>query len=230
MLKPAVLYKEQLEKLFTEVIYTDDYLYYNGYAHEHELPKIGLEYGAYQFAIIDPTSNDVVGFLAYRIDTSVDSVYNFGLISFQKGNLTVVNDALHEFKQLVLNHKRVEWRCVEGNPASRLYDVICKKHHGKKYVLHDVCMSLSGKVLDSYLYEIRKGYDHEYDMEQTVRARISYLTTDTDYKNDPVYEANKYADYLLCDFVRSLGYTEIADAYDAVKKQYPIRGGSDEGA
>lgn len=161
MLKPAVIYKEQLEKLFTEVIYTDDYLYYNGYAHEHELPKIGLEYGAYQYAILDPVTLDVIGFLAYRIDTSVDSVYNFGLISFQKGNMTVVSDVLHEFKHLVMNHKRVEWRCVEGNPASKLYDKICKKYNGTKMTLHGVCSNLSGETVDSYIYEILRGIQDE---------------------------------------------------------------------
>ena len=151
MLKPAVLLKEQLENLFAEFIYTEDYMYYHGYAHDHELPKIGLEYGLYQYAIIDvdsivnPTIDGygIVGFLSYRVDTAIDGVYNFGLISFRKGNMTVVSDALHEFKKLVRDHNRVEWRCVGDNPASKLYDKICKRYGGTKMVLHQACATLT---------------------------------------------------------------------------------------
>ena len=156
MLAPAIKYKSELENLFAEMIYTEDYMYYHGYAHDHELPKISLEYGLYQYAILD--GDDIVGFLSYRVDTAIDGVYNFGLISFCRGNLTVVTDALHEFKKLVKDHNRVEWRCVGGNPASKLYDKICERYGGTKMTLHQACATLTGKVVDSYLYEIlRKG-------------------------------------------------------------------------
>lgn len=163
MLAPAIKYKDKLEELFTYVIYSEDYMYYHGYAHEHELPKIGLEYGAYQYAIID--NDEIVGFLAYRIDTSTDSVFNFGLISFQKGNLTVVSDTLHQFKKLVRDHNRVEWRCVGGNPASKLYDKICKKYGGIRMTLHQAGTDLKGNIVDSYIYEILK--DRACTMEQS---------------------------------------------------------------
>lgn len=154
MLKPAILFKSELENIFTEIIYSEDYLYYSGYAHEHNVPKITLEYGAYQYAIIE--NDTIIGFLAYRIDATTDSVYNFGLISFQKGNITLVSDALHHFKKLVAEHNRIEWRCVEGNPVSHLYDRICKRFGGSRFTLHQVSKNLKGEIVDSYIYEILK--------------------------------------------------------------------------
>lgn len=152
MLKPAILYKDQLEKMFTEIIYTKDYYYYNGYAYEHELPKITLDFGLYQYAILD--GEDVVGFLAYRIDNSTDSVFNFGLISFQKGNLTVVSDVLHEFKKLNRMHRRIEWRCVGSNPVRFFYDKLCERYKGNRLTLHDACATPYGTRTNCYIYEI----------------------------------------------------------------------------
>ena len=200
MLAPAIKYKEKLEAMFTDIIYSEDYLYYHGYAHEHELPKIGLEYGAYQYAIID--NAEIVGFLAYRIDTSTDSVFNFGLISFQKGNLTVVSDTLHQFKKLVRDHNRVEWRCVGGNPASKLYDKICKKYGGRRIVMHQAGTDLKGNIVDSYIYEILKDStridgddvpkEHAVDTKITNAERIRKMSNDelADFLNSITYHCH----------------------------------------
>ena len=99
MLKPAILYKTQIEQKFAELMYTEDAFLYNGYSHSCVLPEIKPEEGYYQWAILD--GETVVGYLTYFINGYSDSVERFGLISFDKGNLTVTLDTFTELKRLV---------------------------------------------------------------------------------------------------------------------------------
>lgn len=154
MLVPAVTRKEELLLKFTNIIYTDDFWFYNGYAHSHKLPEICLSDNHYQFAIVD--GETVAGFLAYKIDVVTDSIYNFGLISFDKGNLTVISDTIHQFKKLISEHNRIEWRCVGDNPVSSFYDKLCKRYGGQKVTFRKSAISREGRIIDSYLYEIVK--------------------------------------------------------------------------
>ena len=134
MLKPAMLYKEQLEKLFAGVMYSDDYFLYMGYAHGHELPKIEPTDNLYTWAIISPAKQEsffsdyipekVIGWFAYRVDSHNDSVYNFGLYSFDRGNPIIGKDVFTKMEELVFNHRRIEWRV-----GSSWY-IIRKKHRG----------------------------------------------------------------------------------------------------
>ena len=43
MLKPAILYKDQLERKFQENLYTEDYYYYAGYEGCSSVPDITAE-------------------------------------------------------------------------------------------------------------------------------------------------------------------------------------------
>ena len=125
MLKPAILYKQELEKLFAEKIYTEDFFYYVGYPQYFEIPEIKVRENDYQWAILD--DDKVIGYFAYRIELYTDSVYSFGLISFDKGNIKLARDVYNKLTELVVKHHRVEWRIIGGNPAARAYSRFCKK-------------------------------------------------------------------------------------------------------
>ena len=84
MLKPALLYTREITRKFTEHLYTTDYFYYCGYYCGNSLPKIEEEEDLYQYAIVDSTDN-VIGFLRYRVNDYNDTVQDFGLFSFDKG-------------------------------------------------------------------------------------------------------------------------------------------------
>lgn len=145
MLKPAILFKEKLEKLFAAEIYTEKYFYYCGYGYDFELPVIEAQSNNYQWAITEPIDNftdKVIGYLAYRINPTTDDVYNFGLYSFDEGNQTVIRDTFEKLEELVKEHHRVEWRVIDGNHAKRGYDAFCKKHNGNSVCLHDVTKDL----------------------------------------------------------------------------------------
>jgi hypothetical protein len=152
MLVPAILYKEEIEKEFAKVLYTKDYFYYSGYAHCNSLTEIRAEDNNYQYAIVD--NEKLIGYLAYRINTSGTCAYNFELYSFDMGNCIVGKDLFEKMEELVSKYHRVEWRMIGGNPVQKHYDRFCKKHGGNCVVLHDVTKDDSGNYHDEYIYEI----------------------------------------------------------------------------
>ena len=185
MLKPAMLYKDELEKKFAEVMYDDDYFLYMGYAHGHELPKIEPRDNVYQWAIVkeqpidtkpDPTfitpfsgswtlasthisynsviKHEVIGYFAYQIQPETDTVLNFGLYSFDRGNPIIGKDIFTKMKELVEKYRRLEWRVIGGNPVIRHYDKFCYLNGGKRVTLHNVAKDPNGTYRDEHIYEI----------------------------------------------------------------------------
>ena len=152
MLKPALMYKEKIEKCFAEIMYSEDFFYYVGWAHCHYLPEIKPEDNRYQWAVMD--QEKVIGYISYRVNPDVDSVSQFGVISFDKGNPIVGRDLYRIIKNLVKCYRRIEWHMIGGNPIEHNYDRICAKFNGNKVVLHDVCKDNNGIFRDNVIYEI----------------------------------------------------------------------------
>lgn len=155
MLKPALLYKDELEEKFAEVMYNDDYFLYMGYAHGHELPKIEPQDNVYQWAIVN-RQDKVIGWFAYRIDSHNDCVYHFGLYSFDRGNPIIGKDVFEKMEELVMTHRRIEWRVIGGNPVIRHYDKFCERFLGNKLTMHSVTKDHNGVYRDEHLYEIMR--------------------------------------------------------------------------
>ena len=153
MLKPALLYKDIILTKFTELLYTEDYYFYMGYDCGTRLPDLQSEEGTYHYAFVDDNDN-VIGFLTYQIYTTTDTVHNFGLISFDKGNPLVGRDLFKKLKELINQHHKVEWCVVDGNPVKKHYDKFCKEHNGYIHHFHDTGRDLNGNLVDSYSYEI----------------------------------------------------------------------------
>lgn len=153
MLKPAILYKDELECKFMEILYSDDFFLYTGYGHEYHIPEIKVCENLRQYVILNKNC-DVIGYFGYRIEPSTNSVYNFGLYSFDKGNLTVPKDLYNELNNIINQYHRIEWRVVCGNPAEKAYDRICNKYGGTKHVLHDSTIDNQQVIRDTAIYEI----------------------------------------------------------------------------
>ena len=152
MLKPAILYKDILEEKFAKLLYSEDYYFYNGYA-SGEPFSLKCEDGTYNYVFVDK-NNNVLGFLTYQIWDLVDTVHNFGLISFKKGNSILGKDLFNKLKELLSNHHKLEWRVLGDNPVKRHYDKFCNKYNGYIHHLHDSVKNLKGEYVDSYIYEI----------------------------------------------------------------------------
>lgn len=155
MLKPAILYKEEIEKAFAENLYTDDFFLYSGYPTCNELPKIEAVDDIYQYAVLD-TNGNLIGWFAYRVELGTSTVYNFGMYSFKRGNPYFGKVIFEKMEELVRDFRRVEWRMIGGNPVQKSYDRFCEKHGGYRSHLHKTTKDLHGNYHDEYIYEIVK--------------------------------------------------------------------------
>lgn len=152
-LKPAILYKPVIEQKFAERIYDIDMMYYNGYGFDYYVTTIKDGECRKEYACVDENDN-VIGFFSYKVEALTKSVYNFGLISFDKGNLGFIKLIFNELEEMTKKYHRIEWRVVCGNPAERSYDQFCKKHNGIKYIYHDCSIDDDFNYHDAAVYEI----------------------------------------------------------------------------
>ena len=157
MLVPAILYKDQIQKEFQKYYYTTDMMYETGCL-DNWNPNIceNPDEQTYQYAIVG-NDNKLIGFLAFRIDWYCSRVYNFGLFSFDRGNVLIGREVFHKLDELVNRFHRVEWRAISGNPACKSYDSFIEKYTGNKQVFKDAIRDRAGNYHDDIIYEIVKG-------------------------------------------------------------------------
>ena len=154
MLKPAILYKEEIIKGFQEYYYTDDMMYETG-SMCNWFPEI-IEHPdetKFQYAIVDDNEK-LIGYLDYSVNWYVSKAYNCGLFSFDRGNVLVGKEVFTKLEELVSTLHRVEWRAVSSNPACRSYDNFIKRHNGNKHILKDSIRDKNGNYFDDIIYEI----------------------------------------------------------------------------
>lgn len=153
MLVPAILYKEQIIKEFQKLYYTEDMMFETGCLNQWcpEIPETPNE-GRFDYAIVH--NDKLIGYLSYQVDYYTSKAYNFGLMSFDRGNITVGKDLFDKMEELVSTMHRIEWRMVGGNPVERSYDRFCEKYHGKKHILKDAIKDATGNYRDDVIYEI----------------------------------------------------------------------------
>lgn len=156
MLIPAILKKIEIEEGFGSVFYTDDMMYEVGGIIDF-IPDIQTNpnAGYFQYAVVN-AEQSLIGYFSYTIDWYSSCAYNFGLISFEKGNPIVGRDVYAELQRLIDTYHlhRIEWRMVGGNPIEKHYDKFCRKYNGTKHVFRDVFKDKTGKYRDSIIYEI----------------------------------------------------------------------------
>lgn len=155
MLKPAILYKEEIAKQFMNYFYTIDMFYETG-GMETWIPDISSNLdGRYQWAIVDK-EHKLIGYLDYHIDFYSSCMSRFGLISFDRGNQIIGKAVFNEIERCIKEYHlhRVEWRMIGGNPAERGYDSFLKRHHGTKHILKDAVKDQYGNYHDDVIYEI----------------------------------------------------------------------------
>ena len=153
MLVPAILYKEQIIKEFQTLYYTEDMMFESGCLNQRcpEIPETPNE-GRFDYAIVH--NDKLIGYLSYQVDYYASKAYNFGLMSFDRGNITIGKDLFNKLEELVSRLHRIEWRMVGGNPVERSYDRFCEKHNGKKHILKDAIKDAEGNYRDNVIYEI----------------------------------------------------------------------------
>ena len=152
MLIPAIVRKEEVEKLFALHIYDDDMFLYNGYPYCNRIPDLSPQEEIYKWAITNK-EDVVVGYFTYHIDTQNDTVNWFGLYSFKK-DTTIGIDIYRKMKELIKQHRRIEWRMIGDNPVQKYYDKFVEHFNGRKVVLKKAVKDQNGVYHDDYIYEI----------------------------------------------------------------------------
>jgi RimJ/RimL family protein N-acetyltransferase len=139
MLVPASLYKEEIEKYFKQIQYSDKYLWYTGSIDNYDM-EVKTEGDKFAFAIISDEGGLVVGYVSFRVDWYCSMAYNFSLIKFLDAPMVMAR-AIREVMQMVegFNLRRIDFRCVSGNPAERGYWRILKRiDTQKKYTIRSL--------------------------------------------------------------------------------------------
>ncbi|MBQ2663589.1 MAG: hypothetical protein IJH36_00530 [Clostridia bacterium] len=155
-IKPAILYREEIQRKGRELYYSTDGLYYRGYIGncDIEVTETDNEGRLFQWAVID--GSKLIGFISYQIDWYSSNAYAFGLISFDKGNPGIGYAMRQIMNHIIKTNKihRIEWRCVGGNPVKRHYDFFCEQLKGRCFELFDVIKDTEGKYHNEYIYEV----------------------------------------------------------------------------
>lgn len=170
MLVPASLYKEEIEKQFKAIQYTDKYLWYTGSIDNYDM-EVKTEGDMFAFAIVEPfasryckTEYFLLGYISFRVDWYCSMAYNFSLIRFNNSPKAtgIMTSAIREVIRMVesFNLHRIDFRCVSGNPAEFSYWRIMKlveksgKWHWHEIKFTDNIRDTHGNYHDTIVYEL----------------------------------------------------------------------------
>ena len=157
MLKPAQLYREELNKKYIETWYDPKYQYYFCGTDRYELQiPDNTENGKFNFVCVDK-DNNVTGYFSYWVDWQSLSVSNFGLMSFADNNVEFIREVINHIVDLFAFHNinRIDFWCFKDNPANEGYAKLVKRFGGKQVgELHQVSCLLDGQLHDTVSYEI----------------------------------------------------------------------------
>lgn len=156
MLKPAQLYKEQLQRKNIESWYKPENIFWNGSYGDSQINLKEDNFDLHQFVSVDKNDN-VIGYICYSVDWSAMSAYNFGIISFRKGSIEFARDIYMAVCNIfnVYHMNRVQWFAYADNPAIRGYRNFIKKHGGRECGhFRQVAKLQDGKLHDSVDFEI----------------------------------------------------------------------------
>lgn len=158
MIKPAILYKEQLLQKYSEIMYDITYQYYFGYPSTW-LPEVPDNTGDGHYFVSVNKNNEVLGYVTYGINHLSKSCFNFGVISFDKGNINFIKDVYQIINNIfnLYHFNRIEWNCFADNPAIKGYRNFIKKCGGREVgYLKATNVLMDQKLHDSVLFELMK--------------------------------------------------------------------------
>ena len=154
LLKPAILYKDEIERKYCEYFYSREMYQVMGCV-TSAIPQIkasGNDPGFRQFAIVDLEGN-CIGYLHYTIYFDRRLVDAFELLGFESTPL--IGKALYdELYRLSHIYHLVTFGAVGSNPVIKHYMHACKKLKGSYVVERDVIMDNECNLDDYYRFQI----------------------------------------------------------------------------
>lgn len=156
MLRPAQLYKEKLQEENIKSWYKLENIFWNSGYGDSQINIKEDNYDCHQFVSVDKKDN-VIGYITYAVNWSAMSADRFGIISFDKGNVTFAKDIYSAICDLFekYNMNRVSWFAYADNPAIRGYRNFIKKHGGRECAYYrQIARLQDGKIHDAVSFEI----------------------------------------------------------------------------
>ena len=166
MLVPAIQYKDEIEKEFQRIQYSEKYLWYTGSIDNYDL-EVKTEGDKFAFAIV--CQEHLIGYISFRVDWYCSMAYNFSLIRFSDAFVEIggvatrtIASAVREVIRMIesFNLHRIDFRCVSGNPAEKKYDKIIRriccegKYNGLGHRFRDNIRDYRGEYHDTIMYEL----------------------------------------------------------------------------
>lgn len=156
MLMPAQMYKEKLQRESIKAWYKLENMFWNGGAGDSLIRIEENNYDCHQFVSVDKDDN-VIGYITYAVDWAAMNADQFGIISFDKGNILFAEDVYAAvcglFEKFHMN--RVSWFAFADNPAVRGYRNFIKKHGGRECAYYrQTAKLMDGKLHDAVVFEI----------------------------------------------------------------------------
>ena len=151
MLVPAQLYADEVKKKLIECWYKPEYQYYFGGGYQTtDIPDNAL--WSRKFACV--ADGEVIGYFAYDYNDADRCMHNFGLISFKRSGVLMVQVLRHIEHMFATGARKLEFYAFADNPANELYTTLVKRHHGRKVGILYSTAFFNGKYHNSYIYEI----------------------------------------------------------------------------
>ena len=155
MLKPAILYKHEIPKLYQSIWFNEKYKYYNYSTTWHTFEIDEKTNDWHEFVSVNEEGK-VIGYIHYYVVRSTLCCCRFGAInftddkSFGRDILQVIKDIFERF-----NFHKLQFSVVIGNPAEKSYDRLCQKYGGRILCIEkDETKLDDNKYYDVKLYEI----------------------------------------------------------------------------
>ncbi len=169
MLKPAVLYEEQLKAVYSSIAFEEKYKFHNQSNYfDFDISLETNTWNKIQFVSVDQ-NDKIIGFLSASIDRGDEVVRSLLVINFCEINYVFSKDFYTFLDDLFtkFNFRKVKFSVVVGNPAEEMYDKYIKKYGGSVIGVAKKDVRLQdNKYYDCKLYEIfREDYlKHMYEI------------------------------------------------------------------
>ncbi len=157
LLKPAVLYEDQLKMAYRSIAFEDKYKYFTASNYfDFDIPLEDSTWRKIQLVSVNK-KGDLIGFFSATIDRGDDAVSSLSIVNFYDLNYVFSKD-FHQFLNDLFtkfNFRKVSFSVVVGNPSEKMYDKYIDKHGGRVVGIKNKDIKLQdNQYYDLKLYEI----------------------------------------------------------------------------
>lgn len=155
MLAPAVLYEDELRRLFNSIWFEDKYKFWNNDTYYDSFKVADSSWSDHQFVSLK--DGKIIGYIEYQIYRCGPTAHTLSIINFTDDKMTFgmdVGSALRDIFEKYHLHK-LTFFVVIGNPIERSYDRMIAKFGGRIVGTYRKDTRLiDGKYYDRKAYEV----------------------------------------------------------------------------